>query len=79
VTPLHEQNMRRARALQALLDTVLHESHDDHCGATCRVDLDGHDCCYDCNLVQETVEEFARVAKRLMRATEHGPHDGDSG
>lgn len=34
------------------IDRVLAPEHDDNCGPGCRVDLDGHDCCYTCNLVE---------------------------
>lgn len=35
---------------------VLTGEHTDNTGAPCRVDLRGHDCCGECNFVQEIIE-----------------------
>jgi len=32
--------------------------HMDNTGADCRIDFQGHDCCYTCNLAQEVVKAW---------------------
>jgi hypothetical protein len=40
------------REMRKAIDVILRGDHEDNCGPGCRVDLDGHDCCYTCNLVE---------------------------
>ncbi len=48
--------------LRDALNAVIY-GHDDNTLARCRVSLDGHDCCYTCNLVEvalcATLQEMA--------------------
>ncbi len=34
-------------------------AHLDNTGASCRIDWDGHDCCYTCNLVEAVLKAAA--------------------
>jgi hypothetical protein len=34
--------------------------HADNTGALCRVDLDGHDCCYTCNAAEDMLRATAK-------------------
>jgi len=43
--------IRRLTKLRDAISAVL-TSHDDNTSMPCRVDLDGHDCCYTCGDVE---------------------------
>lgn len=34
--------------------------HLDNTGASCRIDLDGHDCCYTCNAAEDMLRATAK-------------------
>lgn len=34
--------------------------HDDNTGLSCRIDLDGHDCCYVCNAAEDMLRATAK-------------------
>ena len=50
----------RARIL-ALVDALrsVLRGHLDNCGGSCRIDLDGHDCCAECNEVDAVLRLLA--------------------
>jgi len=49
----------RLRELENALMLVIH-GHDDNTGAWCRIDLDGHDCCYTCNAAEDMLRATAK-------------------
>lgn len=44
--------VRDLATMRDAIDAVVAQRHDDNTGAPCRIDLDGHDCCYVCNYVE---------------------------
>ena len=52
----------RIQALRAALDDVQRGliGHDDNTGASCRIDLDGHDCCAICNAAEDMLRATAK-------------------
>lgn len=48
-----------------LIDTLRRVTvgHDDNCGASCRIDLDGHDCCCLCNMAEDMLRATAKYYK----------------
>jgi hypothetical protein len=63
------------RGLRTYIDEVL-EGHDDHCGGRCRIDLDGHDCCYTCNMIEMVLDAAIPLSKRFGRPLQrHGNAD----
>ncbi len=38
--------------------------HEDHCGSECHKNLNGHDCCYICNLAEDMAVAYIRVIPR---------------
>jgi hypothetical protein len=49
----------RLRDIENLLYSV-RRGHLDNTGADCRVDLDGHDCCYVCNQAEDMLRATAQ-------------------
>ena len=45
--------------LELLLQCV-REGHDDNTGLSCRIDLDGHDCCSTCNAAEDMLLATAK-------------------
>lgn len=56
---LTAEGRQRLLELELLLQCV-REGHDDNTGASCRVDLDGHDCCSICNEVEDMLRATAK-------------------
>lgn len=46
----------RLRAIARNIAAVVDDVHLDNTGTTCRVDLDGHDCCHVCNFVESILK-----------------------
>ncbi|HEX4351835.1 MAG TPA: hypothetical protein VHZ95_02955, partial [Polyangiales bacterium] len=46
----------RLRTIARNIAAVVDDVHLDNTGATCRVDLDGHDCCHVCNFVESVLK-----------------------
>lgn len=49
----------RIESLGSDLRSVV-DGHVDNCGAPCRIDLDGHDCCYTCNAAEDMLRATAK-------------------
>jgi hypothetical protein len=54
-----EAGKRRAQELIHAFRLVT-MGHDDNTGAWCRIDLDGHDCCYVCNAAEDMLRATAK-------------------
>jgi len=42
-----------------VVEKVMH-GHNDNTGLPCRIDLDGHDCCYVCNQAEDMLRATAK-------------------
>ncbi len=49
----------RLESLAQVAREVLYFGHEDSCGAPCRIDLDGHDCCNVCNQAEDMLRATA--------------------
>ena len=63
---IDERGRPTAAGLKRLCDdlydviSLMRSGHDDNTGGSCRVDLDGHDCCYVCNAAEDMLRATAK-------------------
>lgn len=57
---LTEAGRDRLDELADVVRKLLWFGHSDNTGTECRVDLDGHDCCYVCNQAEDMLRATAK-------------------
>lgn len=60
-----EAGRERLEELARVIRKLLWDGHDDNTGGVCRIDLDGHDCCYVCNQAEDMLRATAKYYEEL--------------